>query len=346
MKTCPYCMWEIPDRARKCKFCWEWVIDDNNPFRNWEKEGKIEEIKEDIDDEVEDDDIDDEVEDDDIDDEVEDLENEDAENDEDRDNYDEDEKDNINPGTPKKEKSYGRVWWIIVWFFALVWTLSSINSDKEKQENKEIINNWYDKAIENRWEVELSDIENTISSYKPQNAREQEMANELLDIMNELSENIEGISEDAFYIEDKDLHNLNLLNSSVSQLKQFKNALNNYVQKYKSFSEKWKLGSYDKWVYSYSELATKMDEYANAQLNFADSAIEYYNYVIIIQDYFYYDEVEEQIYFYQDSPDSAMDKFNDLYKKFVQAAVNFLDADEKYSDYYVEYLKNAKSKSN
>lgn len=30
MKTCPYCMWEIPEKARKCKFCWEWVTEEEN----------------------------------------------------------------------------------------------------------------------------------------------------------------------------------------------------------------------------------------------------------------------------------------------------------------------------
>lgn len=30
MKTCPYCMWEIHENARKCKFCWEWVNEEEN----------------------------------------------------------------------------------------------------------------------------------------------------------------------------------------------------------------------------------------------------------------------------------------------------------------------------
>ena len=42
MKSCPYCMWEIPNAAKKCKFCWEWVIDNKNPFRNG---NEVEEVK-------------------------------------------------------------------------------------------------------------------------------------------------------------------------------------------------------------------------------------------------------------------------------------------------------------
>ena len=40
MKSCPFCEWEISNTAKKCKHCWEWVV---------EKEIKItEEDEEDV----------------------------------------------------------------------------------------------------------------------------------------------------------------------------------------------------------------------------------------------------------------------------------------------------------
>ena len=89
MKECPYCFWEIVDKAKKCKHCWEWVIETNNPFREEkkkakktkiEKEVEYNEIDDDVEDEIDDDvedEIDDDVEDeidDDVEDEIDDVE--------------------------------------------------------------------------------------------------------------------------------------------------------------------------------------------------------------------------------------------------------------------------------
>ena len=347
MKECPYCLSEIPDQAKKCKHCWEWVVD-NNSFRNLKNENNAD-IEHDLDDEIEDDNIDD----DNMDDEdfcnstkikEENLKDENFD-DEDIDSYDEDEKNDINPQITPKPRSYSWIWWIIIWFFVIVWVVSSIKSDKEKEENKKVMNDYFDKAIESNWEMEISDVQDAISNYKPQNSTEEEIVNELLDIMDDLSKKVDGISEDAFFIEDKDLHNLNLLNSSISQLKQFKSIITDYIEKCKDFWKKWWLEK-NGGAYSYSELLSKMEEYAESMLKFSDNAIQYYSYVITIQNYFYYDEEDDQIYFYSDSPDYALDEFNDLYKKCIQSAIDFMDADEKYNDYYMEYLKHSKAQLN
>ena len=61
MRKCPHCSKKISDTARKCKYCWEWVIDinenpivDNGPkIREQDEETKGKNIEEYIDDEIE-----------------------------------------------------------------------------------------------------------------------------------------------------------------------------------------------------------------------------------------------------------------------------------------------------
>ena len=70
MKTCPHCMEEIPDKARKCKFCWEWVTEEEDIF---DKKEEIDDIDdEDLDDDIDDEDLDDDIDDEDLDDDIDD----------------------------------------------------------------------------------------------------------------------------------------------------------------------------------------------------------------------------------------------------------------------------------
>ena len=73
MKECPYCFWEIVDKAKKCKHCWEWVIETNNPFREEKKKAKKTKIEKEVEYNEIDDDVEDEI-DDDVEDEIDDVE--------------------------------------------------------------------------------------------------------------------------------------------------------------------------------------------------------------------------------------------------------------------------------
>ena len=128
MKECPYCFWEIVDRAKKCKHCWEWVIDSNNPFR--EEKKKIKSVKDDeLDEEIEDEVEDDEDLEDDIDDDFDDIDDDDLDDDEDE-RENEDEKDDEDDKEQERNRDFydeSRVEWnddpgsaLLVWLLLMI----------------------------------------------------------------------------------------------------------------------------------------------------------------------------------------------------------------------------------
>lgn len=273
MKNCPYCMWEVADEAKKCKYCWEWIVDD-----------KLKEESE------------------------------------------------RKAVSTKKYKFFKRIGVFIIVVFLVCGISLFIKHYKDKQSNIKLANDFFSKEIATNWDADLWDYVEFYDNYIPQTSREERVKSLVLDFLDK----IHSFSGDLFFIEDKNLHDITLINLAVNQLKEYKNTMSNYFEEYwKILNEFWLLDN--KWPYSYYEALSKMEWFVSQEEKFADKLIEYYDFILTIQDDFYYDESEDKIYFY--SSKSSLGKFNTLKEEVYNTTLDTFDVEDDYSNYYIEFLK-------
>ena len=243
----------------------------------------------------------------------------------------------------KWKKCFKRILLVIAILAILALTFLWIKRYKQKEFNRELLNNYYEKQISATWEVAMSNAIEVMDNYIPQTSTEKKVMNELSGLIVDFSEKMNSFSEDLFFIEDESLHETYRINLAINQLENYKKALNDYVNKLKwlfneLIDEYWMPGEI--WKYSIFDVLDKMEQFASQEEKFVDKSVEYYNYVLTIQDKFYYDKTKDQLYFYSNGP---LNKFNTLRKEFYNVFLDTIDAEENFNNYIVEYFKYRKN---
>lgn len=248
-------------------------------------------------------------------------------------------------------KSKWKKWfkWIlltIIILIVLVLTFLWIRKYKQKEFNRELLNNYYDKQISATWETAILNAFDLMDNYIPWTSTEKRIMSELFSIITEFSNKLSSFSTDSFFIEDKDLNNTYRINTAIEELEEYKNAINDYVSKLKNLineliAEYW--APDEIWEYSIFDVLDKMEIFASQEEKFVNKAIEYYNYMLTIQDKFYYNENEDQIYFSSNGP---LNKANTLRQEFYNIILETADVEDEFNNYIIEYFKYRKNLSN
>lgn len=235
---------------------------------------------------------------------------------------------------------------VVLIFIILVLIFLLIRRYKQREFNKELLNNYYDKQISSTWETAMSNSVELLENYIPQTSAEAGLISELSWFLADFSKKINSFSGDLFFIEDKDLHNTYRINMAIDQLEEYKNTINDYVSKFKNLvnelvDEYWSPN--ELWEYSIFDVLDKMEQYALQEEKLVNKSVEYYSYILTIQDKFYYDEDEEQIYFYSNSSNSSINKANVLRKELYDIMLETFDVEDEFDNFIVEYFKYRKN---
>lgn len=245
----------------------------------------------------------------------------------------------------KWKKWFKRILLTIIILIVLVVTFLWIRKYKQKEFNRELLNNYYDKQISATWETAILNAFDLMDNYIPWTSTEKRVMSELSSIITEFSSKLSSFSTDSFFIEDKDLHDTYRINTAIEELEGYKDAINDYVSKLKNLineliAEYW--APDEIWKYSIFDVLDKMEIFDSQEEKFVNKAIEYYNYMLTIQDKFYYNEDEDQIYFSSNGP---LNKANTLRQEFYNIILETADVEDEFNNYITEYFKYRKNLS-
>lgn len=241
----------------------------------------------------------------------------------------------VNQSTNSQKPRYKNWWIYIVILFFLRIIIYNINYNVKKKEAKDKISNYYDTVIQQNWDVSNVDSLELINAAKT--AFDSKYAQDVFDKLSVIIDKYDkelNLIWDLYIEETSDLKNVPLLKEIVSNWKAYKSANLEYKQDYLNIlndlnedgeeDERWK----------------HIENFIDGMNKYADANIEYYSYVLSIQDDFFVDDDDILFYDWWDS----MDKYNVLREKMNNESDAF---DKIYSDYekfMVDFAEKQKAK--
>lgn len=238
-----------------------------------------------------------------------------------------------------KSRWYFKWIWIIVLVLIIVFlVLPLIKKHFYSHMNVKPLNILNDDIIISDWDLEMSSTSEILNNDTLEDSIDDKLVEEFLELMNDFLNKISSFSGTLFYIDDKDLHNTDLINSSIIQLNDFSNSMTSYLTEFDKLSNKYWLFE-DKSDYSFYEYFIMFQNFILQEVELSNVSAELYSYVLSIQDRFYYDENEDRIYFYNDASDYLIDQYVDLLEKHASSLTNYVEGGKVFREYHTKFLK-------
>ena len=244
------------------------------------------------------------------------------------------------------ENNFSWKWTVIIVIVIIVLMLPVIlNWFKKYQYNqdKEVLNNYYDRIIDDYWTMEENDrleILNSLDTIKWHYGKDrEEMYDELQRLSKGYTKKFWSLGHVVvIYSDFKDVDNVKEV---ISNCKLFKQYLNEQVNDYEKLFEKYKN------LLTNSDLIENMiseaKKYRDVVVPWMDESIEYYEFMLTVQDEFYIGS-NWAVYFYEDWENK--EKFEKYKDERNKGADEFEIAYNRYSEFAVESAKSLKEKLN
>lgn len=244
------------------------------------------------------------------------------------------------------ENNFSWKWTVIIVIVIIVLMLPVIlNWFKKYQYNqdKEVLNNYYDRIIDEYWTMEENDrleILNSLDTIKWHYGKDrEEMYDELQRLSDGYTKKFWSLGHVVvIYSDFKDVDNVKEV---ISNCKLFKQYLNEQVNDYEKLFEKYKnlLTNPD----LIENMISEAKKYRDVVVPWMDESIEYYEFMLTVQDEFYIGS-NWAVYFYEDWENrEKFEKYKDEWNK---GADEFEIAYNRYSEFAVESAKSLKEKLN
>ena len=244
------------------------------------------------------------------------------------------------------ENNFSWKWTVIIVIVIIVLMLPVIlNWFKKYQYNqdKEVLNNYYDRIIDDYWTMEENDrleILNSLDTIKWHYGKDrEEMYDELQRLSKGYTRKFWSLGHVVvIYSDFKDVDNVKEV---ISNCKLFKQYLNEQVNDYEKLFEKYKnlLTNPD----LIENMISEAKKYRDVVVPWMDESIEYYEFMLTVQDEFYIGS-NWAVYFYEDWENK--EKFEKYKDEWNKGADEFEIAYNRYSEFAVESAKSLKEKLN
>lgn len=109
----------------------------------------------------------------------------------------------------------------------------------DSHKDVESLNMINDDIIISGLELEMPGTSEAFNNYILEDSVDDELAKELSELSNGILNKISSFSDILFYIDDKDLHNIDLINSSIIQFNDFSDSMTSYFNEYEKLLNKY-----------------------------------------------------------------------------------------------------------
>ena len=238
---------------------------------------------------------------------------------------------------PDLEKKQVRVWYKNKWIWiilAIIVVLIPLiyNSNWWKYKRYEKL---YDKSQEYASNAKsLDEIKEEIKNAEGNTSYENQAFAELWEIIDEFSIRLNSIGQ--IFLEIEDLKDKEKIEEAIKNRKSYSELFNRYsdeasklFNKYKSLDGSWN------WKYSLNELSKEIKKLAEALSVHADANIEFYKYILSVQNDFFIDD--GMIYFTDGW--SKLEKYNKMLNNLTDESMKYAKAYNNYMEYLDKYNK-------
>jgi len=237
---------------------------------------------------------------------------------------------------------YKKIWsWIIICFILSI-SIYNIFVRIEKKNANDKINDFYDKIIENNWDVDDIDFNDTISAAKKNfnDKYSQEFFDGLNNILTNYDTKVDSIW-DLYIVDIRDLKNIYKLNEVITNWKIYISISEQYEREFFDLMSNLDKKYWVNWLTNSNAFWDNLSKLVSGIKRFWDVNMELYSYILSVQNDFYID-YNDSIIFYNES--TAIDKFYNLWEKWLNESDIFDELYDEISKSMVEYAKNAKTK--
>ena len=238
---------------------------------------------------------------------------------------------NNNQSNPR----YKNIWlWISVWViaFVIIWIIALYNSDMWKKIRTGYILEKADKYIQETKSFE--EIKDEMSWIEAKSEEEEAALNELLWLIDDLWTKVESI-EWELALNTTDYNNAQLVEQWINAWKLYKQYFEEYYKNISAIFSKYK-NLDNTWTgrYSLTWLTKQIKKLSDSLTIMADKMIEFYSYILTVQDDFYVDD-NWDVLFYNDWKE--LKEYNRIYIELQEISIKFLEDYNAYWDYMKGY---------